>query len=60
MSQTFQDIAQVTPMYGLSQVVHAPLTGEPFQLGWVVNLLAWLAIFAGGAIWRFRKDTARV
>jgi hypothetical protein len=26
----------------------------------VVNAVAWLAIFAGGAVWRFRKDTARV
>ena len=59
-SQTFQDVARVTPMYGLSQVVHAPLTGETFQIGWVVSILAWLAVFAGGAIWRFRKDTARV
>ncbi len=46
-SQTFQDIAQVTPMYGLNQLVHAPLTGDAVQIGWVVNLLAWLAIFAG-------------
>jgi ABC-2 type transport system permease protein len=27
---------------------------------WIVNLLAWLAIFGLGAAWRFRKDTARV
>jgi ABC-2 type transport system permease protein len=27
---------------------------------WVVNAVAWLAIFTAGAIWRFRKDTARV
>ncbi|MFL6101601.1 MAG: ABC transporter permease [Actinomycetales bacterium] len=60
MSQTFQDFAKVTPMYGLSQVVHAPLTGEAFQIGWVLSILAWLAIFAVGAAWRFRKDTARV
>ena len=25
-----------------------------------VNIVAWLAIFAVGAIWRFSKDTARV
>jgi ABC-2 type transport system permease protein len=60
MSQTFQDFARVTPMYGLSQVVHAPLTGESFQIGWVLSILAWLAIFVVGAAWRFRKDTARV
>jgi ABC-2 type transport system permease protein len=60
MSHTFQDFARVTPMYGLSQVVHAPLTGESFQIGWVLSILAWLAIFVVGAAWRFRKDTARV
>jgi hypothetical protein len=27
---------------------------------WVLNAVAWLVIFAGGAVWRFRKDTARV
>jgi hypothetical protein len=26
----------------------------------VVNVAAWLLVFAGGAVWRFRKDTARV
>jgi ABC-2 type transport system permease protein len=60
MSHAFQDFAKVTPMYGLSQVVHAPLTGERFQLGWVVSILVWLAVFGFGAAWRFRKDTARV
>lgn len=60
MSHTFQLFAKVTPMYGLSQVVHAPLTGETFQIGWVVNILVWLAVFGFGAAWRFRKDTARV
>ncbi len=47
-------------MYGLSELVHAPLTGDTVQLGWVVNILVWLAIFGVGAAWRFRKDTARV
>jgi ABC-2 type transport system permease protein len=60
MDHTFRQIAQFTPMYGLNELVHAPLTGDAVHLGWIVNLLAWLAIFAGGAIWRFRKDTARV
>jgi ABC-2 type transport system permease protein len=60
MSPTFRTLAEFTPMYGLNQLVHAPLTGDAVQLGWVVNLLVWLAIFVGGAAWRFRKDTARV
>ena len=60
MGETFQTIAKFTPMYGLSQLTHAPLTGE--SPGWAagVNVTVWLAIFAGGAAWRFRRDTARV
>jgi ABC-2 type transport system permease protein len=60
MGSTFQTIAKFTPMYGLSQLTHAPLTGD--SPGWaaVVNVLVWLAVFAGGAAWRFRRDTARV
>jgi ABC-2 type transport system permease protein len=57
---TLQRIAQFTPMYGISSLAHAPLTGDPFQWVWVVNVAAWLLVFAGGAVWRFRKDTARV
>jgi ABC-2 type transport system permease protein len=57
---TLQKIAQFTPMYGISSLAHAPLTGDTFQWTWVVNVAAWLLLFAGGAIWRFRKDTARV
>jgi ABC-2 type transport system permease protein len=60
MGETFQTIAKFTPMYGLSQLTHAPLTGE--SPGWAagVNVMVWLAVFAGGAAWRFRRDTARV
>jgi ABC-2 type transport system permease protein len=60
MGSTFQTIAKFTPMYGLNQVVHAPLTGD--APGWAayLNVVVWLAVFAGGAVWRFRRDTARV
>jgi ABC-2 type transport system permease protein len=57
---TLQTLAEYTPLYGLNELVHAPLTGQGVQLAWAVNALVWLAIFAGGAVWRFRKDTARV
>ena len=30
------------------------------HVAWVANAVVWLAIFAGGAAWLFRKDTARV
>ncbi len=55
-----QDIAKWTPMYGLNQLVHAPLLGGSIDIMWVVNAVAWFALFAAGAIWLFRKDTARV
>ena len=55
-----QDLAQWTPLYGLNQLVHAPLLGVGVHMAWVLNAVAWLLIFAGGAVWRFRKDTARV
>jgi ABC-2 type transport system permease protein len=53
-------LAQYTPLYGLSYLVHAPQLGGGVQLKWVLNAVAWLVIFTAGAIWRFRKDTARV
>jgi ABC-2 type transport system permease protein len=56
----FQQIAVYTPLYGLNYLVHAPFLGGGVQLKWVANAVIWLAIFAGGAIWRLRKDTARV
>lgn len=55
-----QTIAKFTPLYGLNQLVHAPLVGTGVSWPWAVNVVVWLAIFAGGAVWRFRKDTSRV
>jgi ABC-2 type transport system permease protein len=55
-----QVIAEFTPLYGLNQLVHAPLLGGSVHLAWAANAVAWLVIFGSGAIWRFRKDTARV
>jgi ABC-2 type transport system permease protein len=54
-----QDVARWTPLYGLNQLVHTPLLGNGVDWTWVVNVLAWLIIFAGGAVWRMRKDTGR-
>jgi ABC-2 type transport system permease protein len=58
--QVVATIARGTPLYGLNQLVHAPLLNQGVHLAWVANVVIWLAIFAGGAIWRFRLDTARV
>ena len=52
-------VAQWTPMFGVAEISRAPLTGD---LAWtsVLNAVAWLVIFAGGAAWRMARDTARV
>jgi len=55
-----QTIAEFTPLYGLNQLVHAPVLGGSIHLAWVANAVIWLAIFAGGAAWRMRRDTGRV
>jgi ABC-2 type transport system permease protein len=57
---TLQVIAEFTPLYGLNQLVHAPLLNSSVHIAWVGNAVAWLVIFTAGASWRFRKDTARV
>jgi ABC-2 type transport system permease protein len=52
-------VAYWTPMYGVAEVVRAPLTHD---LPWyaVVNAIGWFALFVAGAAWRMSKDTARV
>jgi ABC-2 type transport system permease protein len=55
-----QTVAKFTPMYGLDQLVHAPMLGGSIHVAWVANAVFWLAAFSAGAVWRFRKDTARV
>lgn len=57
---TLEVVARFTPMYGIGRLAHAPLTGDPAQWWWVANVVAWFVVFAGGAVWRFRRDTARV
>ena len=53
-------ISAVTPMYGLAELARWPLYGGAPHVGWVLNLVLWLAVFVGGAAWRMSKDTARV
>jgi ABC-2 type transport system permease protein len=57
---TFRDIAQFTPAYGVGVLARAPLTGDPVSPAAVLNVVVWTAVFAAGAVWRFRRDTARV
>jgi ABC-2 type transport system permease protein len=38
-SHPLQTIAAFTPLYGLNQLVHAPLVGGGITWSWVVNVL---------------------
>lgn len=60
LSSTLRTIAQFTPLYGVSQLVHAPLGVGWHPLAAIVNVVVWLAIFSSAAMWRFRSDTGRV
>jgi ABC-2 type transport system permease protein len=60
MPDFMQTIASFTPVYGISQIARAPLTGEGVDILWFVNALVWLAIFVAGTLWAFRRDTKRV
>ncbi len=55
-----QTLAHYTPLYGLNQLVHWPLMGGALHASWLANAAVWLLLFAGGASWLFRRDTARV
>jgi ABC-2 type transport system permease protein len=57
---TLGHISAVTPIYGLAQLARWPLYGGAPHAVWVINLVAWLTVFAVGAAWRMSKDTARV
>lgn len=59
-SHGLQTFAKFTPLYGLNELVHAPVLARNFDIVWLINAVVWLAIFTAGAVWRFRKDTARV
>jgi ABC-2 type transport system permease protein len=60
LGSAFQDIAKYTPAYGVGVLARAPLTGDAVSVGAVANVVVWTALFAAGAVWRFRRDTARV
>jgi ABC-2 type transport system permease protein len=60
LSDTLQTLASYTPAYGVGVLARAALVDNSIDVGAVVNVVVWTAIFAAGAVWRFRRDTARV
>jgi ABC-2 type transport system permease protein len=60
LGHTFATIAEFTPVYGVGEIARYPLVHGGTLWVAALNVAAWTAIFAAGAIWRFRRDTARV
>ena len=60
MGDTFAGLAKVTPVYGVGVIARYPLTHDGSLAVAVLNVLVWTTVFAVGAAWRFRRDTARV
>jgi ABC-2 type transport system permease protein len=60
LGDTFARIAAFTPVYGVGQIARYPLTHDGGIAPAIVNVAVWTVVFAAGAVWRFRRDTARV
>lgn len=60
MGHTFATIAKFTPVYGVGEIARYPLTHAGTLWLAVLNVVVWTGLFAAGAMWRFRRDTARV
>ncbi|SKA95446.1 ABC-2 type transport system permease protein [Agreia bicolorata] len=60
MPDFMQTIAAFTPVYGISELARAPLTGDGFDLAALANALVWFAVFLVGTVVFFRRDTKRV
>ena len=60
LGTTFATIAKFTPVYGVGEIARYPLTHDGNLWLAALNVVVWTALFAGGAMWRFRRDTARV
>jgi ABC-2 type transport system permease protein len=57
---TFATLAKFTPVYGVGEIARYPLTHSDHLWQAILNVAIWTTVFAAGAIWRFRRDTARV
>jgi ABC-2 type transport system permease protein len=60
LGHVFATIAKFTPVYGVGEIARYPLAHDGSLWLGVLNVVAWTSVFAAGAMWRFRRDTARV
>jgi ABC-2 type transport system permease protein len=59
MPDALQTVAKFTPMYGIGQIARAPITGDSFDLGWLINVLVWIFVFVMATSVAFKRDTKR-
>jgi ABC-2 type transport system permease protein len=60
LPSAMQTIAPYMPTYGVAAIARFPLVGGAFDPTWLVNMVGWTIVFAGGAMLLFRRDTRRV
>ena len=60
MSDVFASIAAWTPAYGVGVLARAPFGDDGSIPLAVLNVVAWAAVFVGGAAWAMSRDTKRV
>ncbi|BAL89348.1 putative ABC transporter permease protein [Actinoplanes missouriensis 431] len=60
LGSTFATIATFTPVYGVGEIARYPLVQDGDLWVAALNVIVWTALFSAGAMWRFRRDTARV
>lgn len=60
MAEIFQNIAPYSPLYGINKLAQAPIYGDGFEWGALINAISWLAIFAILAVAGRNRDTERV
>jgi len=60
LGDTLRTLAGYMPAYGVGKLARAALIDNSLDVGAIVNVVFWTALFAAGTVWRFRSDTARV
>ena len=60
LPSAMQTIAPYMPTYGVAAIARFPLVGGSFDPSWLVSMIGWTVVFAGGAMLLFRRDTRRV
>ncbi len=60
LPSAMQTIAPYVPTYGVAAIARFPLVGGAFDPTWLVSMIGWTIVFAGGAMLLFRRDTRRV